>query len=252
MANRVSCFVDVTKCVGCRACQVACKQWNLNAAEKTVFKGGYGNPPALSPSTFTQIKFKEMKSNGSLAWIFRKHGCYHCENAACVNVCPTEPKALSKHEMGFTVRDSKLCIGCGACVEACPFKVPQLDVENMKAKSCTFCIDRVTQGKQPACVKTCPPNALTFGKREDILKLAYERQKQVPGSKVYGDKNLGDVKSLNVIYLLPVGPKSLDLPESPKVSMDVKSFWEKYLKQANLFKVNKTAATVIMKLLESA
>ena len=124
-------LIDISKCMGCRGCQVACKQWNGLQGEKTKFfaaKGGYQNPAALSSNTWSLVKFYEKQTEDGLTWRFRIHTCMHCKDAACIEVCPTEPKAMSRDQTtGFVYVNEERCIGCGACSEACPFEVPHVD-----------------------------------------------------------------------------------------------------------------------------
>lgn len=218
-------LLDLSKCMACRGCQVACKQWNDLPAEKTTFFGGpgYQNPKDLSPQTWTLVKFFEKKENGSLIWAFRKHQCLHCSDAACIAACPVTPKAMTRDkETGIVYVDESRCIGCGACVEYCPFGVPHVDEKDEKSKKCTFCIDRIQEGLEPACVKTCPSGALIFGDRDEMLKKAKAIAKKLKmagkNPYIYGIKEL---KGLHKIYVLPEGLDFYDLPKSPKVPEDI-------------------------------
>jgi len=211
---------DATKCTACRACQVACKQWNELPAEVTINRGTYENPPDLSPHTWIKIKFIELEKEGKLDWLFARQACMHCTNAACVEVCPTG--ALSYNELGFVQYEKDKCCGCGYCAEFCPFGVPRLESGKITGvgvmDKCIFCIDRVTNGLEPACVKTCPTGALTFGDRDD---LAAEGRARVEALKadgfsnayLYGDEELG---GLHVLYVLADRPSVYGLPEEPE------------------------------------
>jgi len=214
---------DLSKCIACRGCQVACKQWNNLAGEKTTFfEGtGYQNPKDLSPKTWTVVKFFEKKVNGNIIWAFRKHQCMQCSDAACIAVCPV--KAMTRDEKTDIVYvNEKLCIGCGACQEYCPFGVPHVDENEEKSKKCTFCIDRIEEGLEPACVKACLTEALEFGNREELVIKAKARAKELEfaGKRpyIYGIKEL---KGLNNIYILPEGLDFYDLPKSPEVPKDI-------------------------------
>ena len=169
MAEKAT-LIDVSKCMACRGCQVSCKQWNQLPAESTKNTGTYENPADLSPHTYTRVLFRETSTGGDLKWQFRKHQCMHCTQATCVELCPSN--AAFKNELGFVEIDPKRCIGCGVCEKFCPFEVPHVDHEANKAKKCGFCLDRVNNGLEPACVKTCPTGALQFGDRRELLDYA--------------------------------------------------------------------------------
>lgn len=217
---------DLSKCIGCRGCQVACKQWNNLLGEKTTFfaaPGGYQNPKDLSPFTWTLVKFWEKKQNGSLIWAYRKHQCMHCADAACIAVCPVSPKAMSRDEKtGIVYVNEERCIGCGSCVEYCPYGVPHVDEREEKSKKCSMCLDRVKEGLEPACVKTCPNGALIFGDRSKLVKEA----KKIAGNLKAQGKNpyiygINELKGQHSIYVLPEGLNFYDLPKNPKVPEDV-------------------------------
>jgi len=182
--------------MGCRGCQAACKQWNetdefIPTVENGVEAhnwGSYENPPDLSAKTWTVVKFREIGENGSLKWIFSKWQCMHCIQPACVTVCPTA--ALHKAEEGPVLYDKSRCIGCAYCITACPFSIPRFDWEREKMiKKCTMCVDRIGNGLEPACVKTCPPGALEFGERETMI--AKVNQAEAGGAYVYGKDEVG-------------------------------------------------------------
>ncbi len=207
-------LINVTKCMACRGCQIACKQWNQLPAETTRNTGTYENPPSLSPSTFTRVIFQEVKEEGGVKWLFRKEQCMHCSKAACLELCPSN--AIYKNQFGFVGVNNERCIGCGVCEKFCPFKIPHVNRSSQKATKCTLCVDRVANGLQPACVKTCPTGALRFGDRKNLLQYA---RKVMAGSKkgrmyLYGENELG---GLHVLYLLSNRPAVFRLPESPKI-----------------------------------
>jgi formate dehydrogenase iron-sulfur subunit len=217
---------DTTKCIACRACQVACKQWNNLSGVATTCRGTYENPPDLSYQTWLKITFTEVEDNGRVDWIFSRQACMHCTEAACVKVCP--PKALTHHESGMVVYDKILCTGCGYCVDACPFGVPRCNRNLItgvaKMDKCTMCtspgLDRIGNGYTPACVKTCPPAALEFGDRDALVatakaKMTALQQKGSSKAYLYGENELG---GLHVMYLLNDSPKVYGLPVNPKIS----------------------------------
>lgn len=218
-------LIDLSKCAACRACQVACKQWNDLPGEETTFFGGpsYQNPKDLSPTTWTLLKFWEKEENGNFIWAFRKHQCMHCTDAACIAACPVTPKAATRDEKyGFVYIDQNRCIGCGACAEYCPFGVPHIDEKVEKAKKCDFCIERVQNGLEPACAKTCPNGAILFGDREELVKrakaIAKELEAEGKTPYVYG---IEELKGLHAIYVLPEGLDFYDLPKNPRVPEDI-------------------------------
>ncbi len=224
MAEKAILF-DITKCMACRACQVACKQWNELEGEVTTNRGSYENPPDLSPQSWLKIRFTEVERQGKLSWLFTRQACMHCTDAACVKVCPT--KALYRHELSFVAYDKDLCSGCGYCVDACPFHVPQsqrnLITGAAKMNKCTLCttsgLDRIDAGYEPACVKTCPPLALKFGDRSQLLMEGRARVQDLrtngyTNAYLYGDEELD---GLHVIYVLDDSPKVYGLPINPQV-----------------------------------
>lgn len=219
---------DAARCTACRGCQAACKQWNENdegEGEKTFNRGSYENPPDLSPQTWLKMEFREVDPGGKVRWLFNRRSCMHCTDAGCVKVCPND--SLFYNKLGFVSYHKDICIGCGYCVEGCPFHVPRMTSNLVtgiaKADKCTFCttpgLDRIVQGWEPACVKSCPPNALEYGDRD---KLVAEGRKRVEALKakgyvnayLYGDKELG---GLHVIYALDDSPEVYGLPIEPRI-----------------------------------
>lgn len=220
---------DATRCTACRGCQAACKQWNENdegEGEKTVNRGSYENPPDLSPQTWLKMEFREYDTAGGIRWLFSRRACMHCIDAGCVRVCPNG--SLYHHESGFVAYNKDTCTGCGYCIEACPFSVPR-STRNLltgiaKMDKCTFCttpgLDRIAEGWEPACVKTCPTNALEYGDRNELVA---EGRKRVQALKAkgysnayfYGDKELD---GLHVMYVLDDSPEVYGLPANPQIS----------------------------------
>ena len=224
---------DPTRCTACRGCQVACKQWNENDEEiptvengvDAVNRGSYENPPDLSPQTWLKMEFREVERKGKLDWLFTRRACMHCTEAACVKVCPSG--ALYHHELGFVAYDKDRCTGCGYCADFCPFQVPRSD-RNLwtgiaKMDKCTLCttpgLDRLADGYEPACAKTCPPGALKYGDRASLLaegkkRITALKAKGYSNAYLYGDKELG---GLHVMYVLDDSPEVYGLPVTPQV-----------------------------------
>ena len=201
-------LVDTTKCIGCRACQVACKQWNDREGEHTQLQLGgldFQNPATLSSNTYTLISFHELineNAPGGLDYVFTMRRCLHCLEPACASACPTT--ALTKLSDGPVGYDADKCIGCRYCEWACPWGVPTAEWDSLapKIQKCTHCTDRSDQplplarngqalseeeSKRyranivvPACVKACPADALRFGDREEILSEARGRISKNP------------------------------------------------------------------------
>ncbi|MDF2952984.1 MAG: Fe-S-cluster-containing dehydrogenase component [Thermodesulfobacterium sp.] len=215
--GRKALLITPELCIGCRACQVACKSWNNLPAEKTKNNGTHENPPDLSGSTYVKIRFIEKEVKGEVKWLFVRRSCMHCGEPACVQVCPVG--AMQKDpETGIVFYDKSICIGCQACRSACPFDVPRYDKEG-KISKCYMCIDRVKAGLEPACAKTCPTGAIKFGERDELIA-----QAKAEGFKVlYGEKELG---GLGVIFALNREPAYYNLVENPKVPEKVVALGE--------------------------
>lgn len=224
-------LIDLSRCTACRGCQVACKQWNEQSASKTYNFGSYQNPPDLQWNTWTLIRFQEIEDQGGkVKWLFRKDGCMHCTDAACVRVCPTE--ALYHTEFGNVALKVDKCIGCKACIPACPFGVPKLNATTNRISKCDLCHTRLQANQPPACVLSCPTGAITIGDVETMLAKAHKRAKELGGdASVYGDKF---VDGTHVLYVLTEKPEVYEhLPTDPKVSNMI-LVWKDVLKPAGL------------------
>lgn len=224
-------LIDISRCIGCRACQVACKAWNDLPGEVTVCLGCYDNPPDLSPETWNRIAFWEIEENGRLDWVFRPVRCMHCGDAPCVQVCPTG--ALHKNELGFTAYDKSLCNGCGYCTQFCPFDIPRLENATLwgkgKSTKCVFCQDRATNGLVPACAKVCPTSCIQYGDRDELIAQGHARVEALKArgyaeANLYGEDILG---GLGMMYVLTHHPTKVGLPERP--SGGLAATWQKVL-----------------------
>lgn len=210
MSKGVLC--DVTKCVGCRACQVACKQWNGLPSVTTTNRGTYENPPKMDAYTFTKIHFTETEYNRKFHWVFNKLQCMHCERPGCAEACIVG--ALQKTADGAVTYDEGKCIGCRYCQVACPFGIPSFEWDKPIPwiRKCTFCANRQGAGLEPACVTGCLSGALKFGERDKLIAEAKERIAATPGkyvNHVYGEKEVGGT---SWIYISPVPFEVLGLP----------------------------------------
>jgi len=205
--DKAAMLVDTTICIGCRACVIACKQWNHNSSSPYVDadKVKYTSvTPLLDSNTFTNIRVSEVKEGGQPVWVYTKIQCMHCDEPACVTACPI--KAMRKTKEGPVIYDKTKCFGCRYCMVACPFHIPEYEWDSTTpwVRKCTFCFDRQKNGLQPACFGTCPTGALKFGKRGDLIEVARKRIADNPGKyydHIYGEKELGGT---SWIYLASV------------------------------------------------
>jgi formate dehydrogenase iron-sulfur subunit len=197
-------LIDTTKCIGCKACQVACMEWNDLRDEIGTNIGQYQNPHDLSASTWTLMRFAEVENpKGDLEWLIRKDGCMHCSDPGCLKACPS-PGAIVQYVNGIVDFHEENCIGCGYCVTGCPFDVPRISKKDHKAYKCTLCSDRVAVGLEPACIKSCPTGALVFGTKEDMQQHAAERVEDLK-SRGFEHAGLYDppgVQGTHVMYVL--------------------------------------------------
>jgi formate dehydrogenase iron-sulfur subunit len=214
-------LIDVSKCIGCKACQVACMEWNDLRDDVGVQAGAYANPPDLTDRSWTVMRFYEEELPGrGLQWLIVKDGCMHCQDPGCLRACPA-PGALIQLANGIVDFQEEHCIGCGYCQTGCPFDIPRFSARDQKAYKCTLCSDRVAVGLEPACIKTCPTGALTFGSKQAMRELAAERVAELK-ERGYAQAALYDppgVKGTHVFYVLPHGDPALyRLPRDPAVS----------------------------------
>ena len=228
--QEVAKLIDVSKCIGCKACQVACQEWNDIRGDVGTNIGVYDNPTDLGAKTWTLMRFTEYENTGGeLEWLIRKDGCMHCSDPGCLKACPA-PGAIVQYTNGIVDFNEEACIGCGYCIKGCPFNIPRVSVEDRKAYKCTLCSDRVAVGQAPACAKTCPTGAIMFGSKEAMIEQANERIVDLK-SRGFDHAGLYDpagVGGTHVMYVLHHADKPTlyaNLPENPRISPLVQ-FWK--------------------------
>jgi formate dehydrogenase iron-sulfur subunit len=217
----VSKLVDIDLCIGCKACEVACKEWNDLEVEATQNFGSYQSHEDLTPNTWDLMRFNEVDvDDGGIAWLIRKDSCLHCEDPGCLLACPA-PGAVVQYENGIVDFDQDNCIGCQYCVSGCPFDIPRYDEKTQKVYKCTMCVDRVSNGLEPACVKACPTGSIRFGTKKDMLLYGEEKvgklQERGFDALLYDPDG---VKGLHMMYVVPRGEmlEEYGLPSRPTVT----------------------------------
>lgn len=221
--EEVAKLIDTTKCIGCKACQVACSEWNELRDEVGHNHGTYDNPQDLSAETWTLMRFTEHENTaGNLEWLIRKDGCMHCADPGCLKACPS-PGAIVKLANGIVDFNQDHCIGCGYCITGCPFDVPRISQKDHKAYKCTLCSDRVAVGLEPACVKTCPTGAIVFGSKEDMKEHAAERivdlkSRGFEHAGLYDPSGVGGTHVMYVLHHADDPSLYAGLPKDPVIS----------------------------------
>jgi len=228
---KVAKYIDTSTCIGCKACEVACQEWNDLPVAKTIQTGTYQTMPSLRANYWNLIQFREQEVNGAFAWLMRKDQCMHCDDPGCLAACPA-PGAIVQYQNGIVDVDPEKCIGCGLCETGCPFDVPRYTAGSSKMAKCTLCVDRVEVGLEPACIKACPTGCLQFGEKEAMLAKAAHRVGQLKAdgfaqADVYDPKGVGGT---SVITILRHGdhPEWYGLPRDPRVPTTV-TFWKRVL-----------------------
>ncbi len=223
-------LIDISKCIGCKACQVACMEWNDLRDEVGTNAGTYDNPRDLTAQSWTVMRFSEVEvEQGRLEWLIRKDGCMHCDDPGCLKACPA-PGAIVQYRNGIVDFHEEHCIGCGYCIAGCPFDIPRLSKKDSKVYKCTLCSDRVAVGMEPACIKTCPTGALVFGTKGDMIRHAEERiadlkERGYANAALYNPEGVGGT---HVMYVLQHGDRPelyANLPKDPHISPLV-SLWK--------------------------
>ena len=238
--ERMGFFTDTSVCIGCKACEVACKEWNLIPADGQEFLGrSYDNTGELGSETWRHVAFieqeKPLRTNGdgttALRWLMESDVCKHCTHAACLDVCPTG--ALFRTEYGTVVVQEDICNGCGYCVPACPFgvldkrKLPSADSlvkqEDGRVWKCTLCYDRLKSGHEPACAKACPTQSIQFGPLDELRARADERLAKLEsegwnGAQLYLRDPDDGIGGAGAFFLLLDEPEVYGLPPDPVVT----------------------------------
>jgi formate dehydrogenase iron-sulfur subunit len=240
-------LIDTSKCIGCKACESACLEWNNLREEVGYNHGVYDNPLDLTPESLTVMRFSEWinPETQNLEWLIRKDGCMHCEDPGCLKACPA-PGAIVQYSNGIVDFDHDKCIGCGYCIKGCPFNIPRISKVDNKAYKCTLCSDRVAVGQGPACAKACPTQAIVFGTKDEMKAHAEARIKDL---KSRGYKNAGlydppGVGGTHVMYVLHHADKPeiyANLPNNPKISPIVE-VWKGVTKYVGMATIGAFAA----------
>lgn len=228
--KEVAILFDASHCTGCKACQVACKQWNLLPSplglNANKFTGSYQSPADLNGDTRLIMTFREEESGNKFQYLnfaIGRRSCFHCTDAGCVDICSSG--ALYKTEKGVVAFDTEKCNGCTYCQSACPFDVPRFRPGDGRIDKCTLCLDRLEEGEIPACVKTCQPEALSFGPRDEMIakgraRVEFLKKKGFAKAELYGEKEMG---GLHVLTVCKFGHQAYGLPDNPQPQSIVKA-----------------------------
>ncbi len=198
-------FVDLTRCTGCRGCQVACKQWKNLPAEETRNRGSHQNPPDLSFDTIRLVRFTEAKVDGKLEWLFFPEQCRHCYMPPCKGTADMYKEGAILHDeaTGAVYMTPSIMDITGSDIkdvkESCPYDIPRIGKDNKGMAKCDFCFDRISNGMKPACVLACPTGTMVYGDEAEMLAFANARLKEV--RKEFPKAYLGDPDNVRVIYL---------------------------------------------------
>jgi formate dehydrogenase iron-sulfur subunit len=228
---RMGFFTDTSVCIGCKACEVACKEWNHVPEDGLVFSGmSYDNTQGLGADTWRHVAFIEQGvarplSDGGdrsgVRWLMSADVCKHCTHAACLDVCPTG--ALFRTEFGTVVVQEDICNGCGYCIPACPYGVIDQRKGDGRAWKCTLCYDRLGAGQKPACAQACPTESIQFGPLEELrsragTRLARLHDSGVTDARLYGEDPSDGVGGDGAFFLLLDEPEVYGLPPDPVVT----------------------------------
>ncbi|PYX41710.1 MAG: 4Fe-4S ferredoxin [Acidobacteria bacterium] len=230
-------LTDATLCIGCKACEVACKEWNGIDEDGLQFSGfSYDNTGSVGASTWRHVKFVEQaplpglggNSGEQVSWTFSSDVCKHCGEAGCLEACPTG--SIVRTEFGGVFIQPDVCNGCGYCVTACPFGVVERNSKDGRAFKCTFCYDRQKAGLEPACAKVCPTESIKFGELEQLRQKADERIAELH-DRGMTDANLYDpldtsVAGVHALFIIRGDARTYNLPPAPEVpTIYLKKAW---------------------------
>jgi formate dehydrogenase iron-sulfur subunit len=228
VTTRVGFFTDTSVCIGCKACEVACKEWNgVPSGGFDLLGLSYDNTGALGADAWRHVAFVEQPGR----WLMSSDVCKHCTQAACLDVCPTG--SLMRTEFGTVVVQEDVCNGCGYCIPACPFGVIDQRKGDGRAWKCTLCYDRLRGGLEPACAKACPTDSIQFGPLEELRaratgRLAEVREAGVAGARLYGHDPGDGVGGAGAFFLLLDEPEVYGLPPDPVVTTrDLPAMWRR-------------------------
>ncbi len=246
--QRMGFFTDTSVCIGCKACEVACKEWNHVPEDGLDFTGmSYDNSVGLGASTWRHVAFIEQRKplaeqasgvdpGGDFRWLMSSDVCKHCTHAACLDVCPTG--SLFRTEFDTVVVQEDICNGCGYCIPACPYGVIDQRKEDGRAWKCTLCYDRLGDGMEPACAKACPTESIQFGPLDELRERARRRvgalqEHGVTDARLYGDDPDDGVGGAGAFFLLLDEPEVYGLPPDPVVTTrDLPAMWRQVGKAA--------------------
>jgi formate dehydrogenase iron-sulfur subunit len=232
-------YIDTSTCIGCKACEVACQEWNDLPPLSTQQVGTYQTMPTLDAGFWNLIRFDEREVEGGLMWLMRKDQCMHCAEPGCLEACPA-PGAIVQYANGVVDVNQDNCIGCGYCETGCPFDVPRFSAKTGKMAKCTLCVDRVSVGLEPACIKACPTGCLHFGSKEDMVGLGSLRVDQLKKggfttAALYDPQGVGGTGVVTVLAYAD-HPEWYGLSRDPHVPLGVK-FWKNIVRPLGLFAI---------------
>jgi formate dehydrogenase iron-sulfur subunit len=225
-------FTDTSVCIGCKACEVACKEWNHVPSKPLSFSGtSYDNTVQLDANTWRHVAFIEQDGEASAPrWLMASDVCKHCTHAACLDVCPTG--ALIRTEFGTVVVQEDVCNGCGYCVSACPYGVIDQRKDDGRVWKCTMCYDRLGGGLEPACATACPTKSIQYGDLDELRERAAARVEELhergeTSARLYGEDPSDGVGGDGAFFLLLDEPEVYGLPPDPVVTTrDLGATWQ--------------------------